>query len=132
MKKQTPPITITAPTTIPMMLELPMVPPPPAAVVVALVAVWACVAVVGVGVPGAVTPPESGPPPAALAPLDPGEPAADPGEPAAAPDEPFEPEPEPAATAPLAPSSRAHTNATARISTDDRRESLSTGGLSVN
>ncbi len=56
---QTPPITITAPMTIAMTLDLPMLPPPPAAVVVvALVAL--CVAVVGVGVAGAVTPPERG------------------------------------------------------------------------
>ena len=47
--------------TIAITLDLPRLPPPPppaAVVVAALVA--ACVAVVGVGVAGAVTPPESG------------------------------------------------------------------------
>jgi hypothetical protein len=102
MKKQTPPITITEPTTIPMMLDWPMLPPPPPAVVVVGLVAWVCVAVVGVGTPGAVTPPESGPP--------------------------FEP----AATATLVPSSSAHRNASANGTADDLRGSLGTGGLSVN
>jgi hypothetical protein len=102
MKKQTPPITITAPTAIPMTLDLPMLPPPEAVVVDVVAAVWVCVAVVGVA--GAVTPPESGPPPEPAAP----------------------------ATAAPAPSSQAQAKASANSTADDLRRSLGTGRLSVN